>query len=211
MSAFIRLVCALALAAAATLSLTGAADASGSLCSAKGGVDVVVDYGSLGGGVAEGCAVHGAPTGDKAFAAAGYPLQYVPDQPGFVCAVAGKPARCTMPGSGDPWWGLFSSDGKSGKWTMAPVAVTKLKVPTNGAVAMVWESGKKVAKPSVAAPLVSDRSATTTSAKPGAATAAQDSTPAGGGGVPVWVPIVVVVVLVGAGGAVALRRRGAST
>ena len=210
MSTLLRLVCALALAAMTTLSLTGAADASGSLCSTKGGVDVVVDYGTLGGGVAEGCAVHGAATGDKVFADAGYPLQYVPDQPGFVCAVAHRPAQCTMPGSGDPWWGLFTSDGRSGKWKMAPVAVTKVQVPANGAVAMVWESGTKVAAPAVAAPKVSDRQAAQSSAKQQPARTAQDSTPTGGG-VPAWVPVVVVVVLVGAGGAVALRRRGATS
>lgn len=208
MSALIRMVCALALAAAATLTLTGAADASGSLCSTKG-VDVVVDYGSLGGGVAEGCATHSASTADKAFDVAGYQLQYVPDQPGFVCAVAGKPAQCKMPGSGDPWWGLFYSNGKTGTWKMAPVAVTKLKVPANGAVAMVWESGKKVAKPSVPAPKASERHASQASAKPVAAK--DSSSTSGGGGLPVWVPVVVVLVLLAGGGAVALRRRGAAS
>jgi hypothetical protein len=208
MSALIRMVCALALAAAATLTLTGAADASGSLCATKG-VDVVVDYGSLGGGAAEGCATQAASTADKAFDAAGYQLQYVPDQPGFVCAVAGKPAQCKMPGSGDPWWGLFYSNGKTGTWKMAPVAVTKLKVPANGAVAMVWESGKKVAKPSVAAPTASDRQTARASAKP---VAAKSSTAAStSSGVPVWVPIVVVLVLLAGGGAVALRRRGTAS
>ncbi|HEY6932057.1 MAG TPA: hypothetical protein VI452_01560 [Marmoricola sp.] len=216
MATLVRLAVALALTATTCLGLalgtTGPALAAGSGCTGQG-VDVVVDYGDLGGGVARGCAPHAAgQSGDKAFDAAGYPLQYVPDQPGFVCAVGHKPAQCKMPGSGDPWWGLFFSNGRSGSWKMAPVAVTKLKVPEGGAVAMVWESGKKVAKPAVTAPTVADRTGASTkqtAARPAASDRQQSGD--GGSGVPVWVPIVVVVLLLAGGGAVAMRRRGTAS
>lgn len=219
MSALIRLAGALVLVLASLsfTGLTGAANAAGGFCSGSG-VDVVVDYGALGGGAAEGCAPDaGGKTGDQAFDAAGYPLQYVPDQPGFVCAVAGKPAECKMPGSGDPWWGVFWSDGTSGKWKTAMVGVDKLKVPDNGSVAIVWESGKKVQQPSVAAPKAGDRptaqasaSATplvTASGRTGGTAAGDDGD---GGGFPAWGIVVIVVVLLGGGTAVAMRRHNAA-
>jgi hypothetical protein len=219
MSATLRLLVALLLSAAlgafGALTFSGPALAAGSPCSGNG-VDVVVDYGTLGGGVAQGCAPNaGGKTGDKAFDAAGYPLQYVPSQPGFVCTVAGKPAACKMPGSGDPWWGLFVSNGKSGAWKMAPVAVTKLEVPQGGSVAMVWESGKKVQKPSIAAPKAGDQpsAGASASATPLATAAGRTngSSGGGGGGFPAWAVVVIVVVLLAGGTAVALRRRASAS
>jgi hypothetical protein len=220
MSATLRLLVALLLSAAlgafGALALSAPAQAAGSSCSGSG-IDVVVDYGSLGGGVAQGCAPGaGSQTGDKAFDAAGYPLQYVPSQPGFVCAVAGKPAQCKMPGAGDPWWGVFWSDGTSGKWKTAMVGVNKLKVPADGSVAMVWESGKKVQKPSVPAPKAGDRpsASATASATPLATAGGRTNGTSGdagdGGGFPAWAVVVIVVVLLGAGTAVALRRRASA-
>lgn len=215
MSAPLRLLVALLLSAAlgafGALTLSGPAQAAGSPCSGNG-VDVVVDYGTLGGGVAQGCAPGaGGQTADKAFDAAGYPLKYVPSQPGFVCAVDGKPAQCKMPGSGDPWWGVFWSDGTSGKWKTAMVGVNKLKVPADGSVAMVWESGKKVQKPSIAAPKAGDQPTANASASatPQATAAGRSngSSGSGGGGFPAWAVVVIVVVLLAGGTAVALRRR----
>ncbi|HEU4567834.1 MAG TPA: hypothetical protein VFR99_07335 [Marmoricola sp.] len=221
MSTSLRVAVALLLGALFGTSglLAGAAQAAGSSCTSTG-VDVVVDYGALGGGVARGCAPDaGGKTGDRAFQQAGYPLQYVPDQPGFVCAVAGKPAQCKMPGSGDPWWGVFWSDGTSGKWKTAMVGVDKLEVPKDGAVAIVWESGKKVAKPSVPAPRAADRAGDQPSATASAtplATAAKGTGGASGGGTgdgggfPAWAVVLILVVVLGGGAALAVRRRGAS-
>lgn len=219
MSGTLRVLLALlvsaVLGAFGSLALFGTAEAAGSPCSG-GGVDVVVDYGTLGGGVAQGCAPDaGGKTGDKAFDAAGYPLQYVPSQPGFVCTVGGKPAACKMPGAGDPWWGLFFSNGKSGAWKMAPVAVTKLKVPEGGSVAMVYESGKKVQKPSIAAPRAGDQpSASATASATPLATASGRTGGASsndGGGFPAWAVVVIVVVLLAGGAAVAMRRRASAS
>ena len=209
--ALVALVLSAALGAFGALALSGTAEAAGSPCSGSG-VDVVVDYGALGGGVAQGCAPDaGGQTGDKVFDAAGYPLQYVPDQPGFVCAVSGKPAACKMPGAGDPWWGLFFSNGKTGTWKSAPVAVTKLKVPQGGSMAMVYETGKKMKDPSVAAPKAGDQPSAeaSASATPLATAAGRTGGTSGGddGGFPAWAVVVIVVVLLGAGTAVALRRR----
>jgi hypothetical protein len=202
------------------LGLTGAAQAAGGFCSGNG-VDVAVDYGSLGGGVARGCAPDaGGKPGDQAFDAAGYPLQYVPNSPGFVCAVAGKPAECKMPGAGDPWWGVFWSDGTSGKWKTAMVGVNKLKVPDDGSVAIVWETGKKVQQPSIAAPKAADRPTATATplATPLAAAGKHGNGSAGGadngadngGGFPAWGIAVIVVVLLGGGAAAVRSRRGSA-
>lgn len=185
----------------------------GALCSDGSGIGVVVDHRSLGGGIAEGCAVRGAGRpGNKVFPAAGFPLRYVPNQPGFVCAVARVPRTCVMPGAGDPYWGLFWTDGKSGRWRTSSVAITQLKVSAGGAMALVWEDGPKTVRPAVAAPVAGSTTSPTgtPSATPLTTATQMTSAPArDGGGVPTWVPIVVVLVLLLAGGGLAVvRRRG---
>ena len=82
-----------AFAAATTSALLPATPAAAAGCATADGVTVVVDFHELGGGVQTACVTDGG--GDRAsdlFPAAGFALDYVQRQPGFVCRVAGKPA-----------------------------------------------------------------------------------------------------------------------
>ena len=133
---------AAALVAAAGLVGLSGGPASAALCSGHG-VNVVVDYHGLGGGVLKGCDTSGAgKTANKVFPAAGYPLTYVRGS-GFVCRVNGKPASdpCQTTSPANAYWGLYWSDGKSGTWTYATSGVGGVSVPDGGFVAFSWQNG----------------------------------------------------------------------
>ncbi len=132
-----------ALVAAAGLVGLSGGPASAALCSGHG-VNVVVDYHALGGGVLKGCDTSGAgKTANKVFPAAGYKLDYAQRQAGFVCRVNGKPASdpCVNTSPANAYWGLYWSDGKSGTWTYATSGVGSVSVPDGGFVALSWQNG----------------------------------------------------------------------
>ncbi len=134
---------AVALAAAAGLLGLGAAPAAAAYCSG-GGVNVVVDFQGLGGGVAKGCDPNGGgKTAEKIFGAAGFSLRYAQRQPGFVCRVQNKPGNdpCVNTPPADAYWGLFHSDGRSGRWSYSSSGVGGLKIPEGGFVAFSWQNG----------------------------------------------------------------------
>lgn len=171
--------------AAAGLVVLGQGPASAAWCS-DGGVNVVVDYNSLGGGVVKGCAPSGGgEVASKLFPAAGFTLSYAQRQPGFVCRVSGKPAsdKCVNASPANAYWGLFHSDGKSGKWSYANLGVGGLKVPEGGFVAFAFQDSNTTHQPDVAP--VAPATPAPTPTKP--ATSAP-STPkpggTGGGGAP---------------------------
>lgn len=135
-----RLAVAAALAATAYVALP-AAPAVAAACPTADGVTVVVDFHELGGGVASVCVPGGG--GDAAsqlFPQAGFPLTYVQRQPGFVCRVSGKPADnpCVSTPPADAYWGLWWSDGTSGRWTYSSSGASGLTVPDGGYVAFSW-------------------------------------------------------------------------
>ena len=89
------LVTAAVLAAVTGLTVVGpgTAPAAAAVCADAGGVSVVVDFRELGGGLATGCdADGGGKSAATLFADAGFALEYVQRQPGFVCRVNGAPA-----------------------------------------------------------------------------------------------------------------------
>lgn len=135
-----RTAAAAALAATAYVALP-AAPAAAAACPTADGVTVVVDFHELGGGVRSVCVPDGG--GDAAsqlFPRAGFPLTYVQRQPGFVCRVSGKPADnpCVSTPPADAYWGLWWSDGKSGRWTYSTTSAGGLTVPDGGYVAFSW-------------------------------------------------------------------------
>ena len=84
---------AVALVAAAGLVGLSSGPAAAALCSGSG-VNVVVDFNGLGGGVQKGCDPGGAGrSGDKVFPAAGFGLTYAQREPGFVCRVRNAPTE----------------------------------------------------------------------------------------------------------------------
>jgi hypothetical protein len=134
---------AVALAAAAGLVGLSSPPASAALCSGKG-VNVVVDFNGLGGGVQKGCAPSGAnKPGNQVFPAAGFGLTYARNQPGFVCRVKGSPSNdpCVNTSPANAYWGLYWSDGKSGTWKYSSTGVGSVKVASGGFLAFSWQNG----------------------------------------------------------------------
>jgi hypothetical protein len=144
-------VAATVLVAAACAALPTPAQAA--TCASSGGVSVVVDFHELGGGVRTACLPDGG--GDRAsdlFPAAGFPLEYVQRQPGFVCRVSGVPADnpCVSTPPANAYWSLWWSDGESGAWTYATSGASGLTVPDGGYVGFSWQGSSSRTPPGVA-------------------------------------------------------------
>ncbi|USX48913.1 hypothetical protein [Lentzea sp. HUAS12] len=104
-----RLLAVLALVAG---SFAATSPASAASCA---GVEVVVDFGSLGGGVQTGCAAGDPATGLTALTGAGFTYSFVPRQPGFVCRINALPNPCTVPTTSAYWSYWHASPG--GTWS----------------------------------------------------------------------------------------------
>lgn len=144
----VRVLAAVVLTAATGLVLPSA-PASAAACSAAEGVTVVVDFHELGGGVQQVCDAGSGQTAAARFGDAGFVLDRVQSQPGFVCRVQGKPASdpCQRTPPSNAYWGLWWSDGKSGSWTYATQGVDSLKVPEGGYVALSWNGSSTKSPP----------------------------------------------------------------
>jgi len=154
---------AAALVAAAGLVGLSSGPAAAALCSGSG-VNVVVDFNGLGGGVQKGCDPRGAGrTGDRVFPAAGFPLTYAQREQGFVCRVRNAPqsAACVNASPTNAYWGLYWSNGTSGKWNYSSSGVAGTKVPNGGFIAFSWQNGGS-ADPPGAAPVRSKQAAPAT-------------------------------------------------
>ena len=165
----------------------GATSATAATCAAGGGVSVVVDFNSLGGGVQTACVAGGG--GDKAsaiFGAAGHTLGRVQQQPGFVCRVDGLPSAeqeaCVKTPPADAYWGLWWSNGTSGTWTYSTVGVDGLTIPDGGSVALSWDDVDGSAPPSATPPKAAASSPSSAPASSPAASPTKKATPAAGGG-----------------------------
>jgi hypothetical protein len=117
-------------------------------CGSSSGVTVVVDFGSLGGGVQSTCiSGGGGQRASSLFPAAGYDLTPVQNEPGFVCRINGRPSpddeACVNTPPDDAYWGLWWSDGTSGSWSYSNYGGSSLKVPDGGYVGFAWQTGSK--------------------------------------------------------------------
>jgi hypothetical protein len=147
-----------------SVSLPAAGAATGR-CSGGTGVTVVVDYGPLGPGTEIGCDPDGGGrAASQVVPAAGFPLSYVSGQP-FVCRVKGLPGPSTEDCNGTPpanaYWGLFWSDGRSGRWVYSSEGVSSLDVPDGGSIGWRFEDGGARENPGVA-PTVGGRTSSPT-------------------------------------------------
>ncbi len=101
---------------AAGLVVAGPAPAAeAAACSGSTGVTVVVDFGSLGGGVQTGCAGGNPGSGLAALSGAGHGYTFVPRQPGLVCQVDARPNPC----NGAPttaYWAYWHAS-RGGSWS----------------------------------------------------------------------------------------------
>lgn len=114
----------------------GPATAASGYCSGSG-VDVVVDFGTLPGGVVKGCG-HGSAASD-AFTSAGFALTDNPRMgDGYVCTVRGEPANRACTGT-TSYWALFvSTDHRT--WTYASLGAYSQAVHDGESVAFSWQS-----------------------------------------------------------------------
>ncbi len=176
------------------------------------GVTVVVDHHTLGGEDLVDCAHAG--TAAEAFDEVGVALEFLPQQPGFVCRVGGLPESgpCF---DGDAYWSLWWSDGST-EWTYASLGVTALEIPAGGAVAFSWHEGDGDAGPPTVVdpadrgcpdwPVCDDQVAAP--AEPGSEAEADSSDPsAGDGSFPVWAAAGLAALVLGAAAVPLARRR----
>ena len=104
------------LVAAAGLAVAAPA-AEAAACSGSSGVTVVVDFGSLGGGVQTGCAGGDPGSGLAALSAVGHGYTFVPRQFGLVCQIDARPNPC----NGAPttaYWSYWHAT-RGGSWSYA--------------------------------------------------------------------------------------------
>jgi hypothetical protein len=141
----------LAVAAAGVVVPSAARAAS---CGGDSGVTVVVDFHGLDGkGAQAACDPGGGgEKGSDQFTEVGYTLSYVQTQPGFVCQVDDAPdSPCVRTPPATAYWSVWWSDGKSGTWKYASVAVGSLHVKDGGYIALSWQKGQAQAPPRVKA------------------------------------------------------------
>lgn len=142
-------------AAAGLLTLSSPTSAGAAACSGSAGVTVVVEPGALGGGTQVDCVPEGGGrSAARLLENAGHSLTYVQRFPGFVCRIDGAPADspCVNTPPADAYWGLWWSDGKSGRWTYSSLGATSLTIPAGGYVAMVWDGSSGTVRPQTDAP-----------------------------------------------------------
>ena len=186
-----------------------AADPRGSLC-AGSGVNVVVDYQQLGGGIVQACdTAGGGKTASQVFADAGVKVTPVSSFPGAACRVDGQPAEggCAKMPPADAYWGLYID--KAGSWTYAPKGADELQLADGDFVAFSWQGTKTSTPPGVKP--VEATASPSAAASPSASASASSSSSSQqqqGGGVAWWIPVLAVVLLVVAGAVVLVRRRG---
>lgn len=95
-----------------------AVPAQAAACSGTNGVTVVVDFGSLGGGVQTRCASSDPASGLAALQAAGFSITPVQRFPGFVCRIDGKPSSdpCVNTPPDTAYWSYWYAK-RGGSWT----------------------------------------------------------------------------------------------
>jgi hypothetical protein len=139
---FGRVLAATLIGVAGGVVATSSSATAAGACAKGTGVTVVV-----GSGV--GCDSNGGSPAASNFTDAGHSLTYV-DNSSFVCKVDGSPnIGCARTPPTDNYWGLFWSNGTSGKWTYASAGVSSLKVPTGGWVAFVLQKSSTTVFPGV--------------------------------------------------------------
>lgn len=112
-----RLIAALAVPAAVATALvtTAAAPAAAAACVGGSGVTVVVDFGTLPGGIVTNCAPGDPTSGLSALTGAGFGYAFVPTRPGLICQINVKPNPC----NGAPvsaYWSYWHGT-PGGSWT----------------------------------------------------------------------------------------------
>ena len=122
-------------------------------CSPGAGVTVVVDFGSLGGGVVTGCKLGDPPTGLAALTGAGFTVAGTQRWGlAFVCRINGQPTAATEPCVNTPpasaYWSYWHAT-PGGAWTYSTLGASSYN-PAQGTVEG-WRFGSGQ-QPSITAP-----------------------------------------------------------
>ncbi|MBM7775613.1 hypothetical protein JOD54_005817 [Actinokineospora baliensis] len=145
----VRLLLTGLLAAAALV--VGAPTANAAACESTG-VTVVVDFGSLGGGVQTRCAPGDPNSGLTALAQAGFGYTFPTRQPGFVCRIDNRPGpdidACVNTPPATAYWSYWHAD-RGGSWNYSSFGAAN-RDPASGTVEG-WSYGAGKA-PGVAPP-----------------------------------------------------------
>lgn len=115
MSRLRHLAAAAALGAAAAVGGVGASAAPAAAASTCEGVWVVVDASAIGGATTVRCASGNPASGLDALVGAGHAYSFVPNLPGMVCIIDGRPATCNGAPS-DAYWSYWYAQA-GGSWT----------------------------------------------------------------------------------------------
>ncbi|MGY0232838.1 hypothetical protein [Longispora urticae] len=141
-----RLLAAAALVAAAVVVPAAPARAA---CS---GVTVVVDFGSLGGGVQTRCAGGDPGTGLQALESAGFGYSFVPRQAGLICQLNSRPDPCNGAPK-DAYWAYYHAQ-PGGSWTYSDEGAGSYDPPAGSVEGWAFGAGRRpgIAPPAAPAP-----------------------------------------------------------
>jgi len=207
-----RTLAALLLSVAGGVWFTAAPAQAQEFCNG-GGVNVVVDFQEMGGGVSQECVEDGGgKLAAQVFEDAGFDVTPVGAFPGAACQIEGKPteAACQRMPPANAYWGLFLANEKT--WDYAPKGADQLKLEDGAYVAFSWQSSRTPALPRVAPTPAAEptgaaaQESESNNGGEGADEAAQPSDPENGG-FSVWVAILAVVALGAGVGAVLVTRQ----
>lgn len=124
-----------------------APEAYAAACTGTSGVSVVVDFGSLGGGVKTMCAPGDPASGLAALTGAGFSYAFLPRFPGFVCRINSLPNPC----NGAPataYWSYWHA-ARHGTWSYSSTGAGSYNPAPNTVEG--WAFGAGV-KPSISPP-----------------------------------------------------------
>jgi hypothetical protein len=156
--------------------------AEAAACSGTSGVTVVVDFGSLGGGVRTGCAGGDPSNGLAALAAAGHGYTFVPRQPGLVCQIDSRPNPCNFAPTTAYWSYWHASRG--GSWGYSTVGAGGYNPPAGSVEGWAFGAGRQpgIAPPAAPAPPPAPKPTTRPAPKPTTQAPARPTTSAPGPG-----------------------------
>lgn len=163
----LRLLVVAVVATAATSGLVGtAASARVAACSADQGVTVVVDFGSLGGGVQQRCVLDAVSSGFDALRRAGFSVTSTQRFPGLLCRIDGLPADdpCISTPSAARYWSYWTAAAPGGPWTYSTEGAAS-RIPPPGSVEG-WSFSEGCEGPPGAGGCSTGSSTTTTASPP---------------------------------------------
>lgn len=146
-------------------------------CTGQSGVTVVVDFGTLGGGVQIRCVTQAVTSGFDALRKAGFTYDATARFGGLLCRIDGRPADdpCINAPPPDRYWAYWTATAPGGSWTYSDQGAGNRVPPPGSVEGWAFADGCDRAPGGAACP-----SATTTTTAPRSSTTSVTAGPAGG-------------------------------